>query len=91
MSVAVSVNSAPATRSEVEQALAAEARALDATCRGTHVFEGLYPVARRRCNWSATYHVRGSALPLAEMRAALERVQARMPIVTFEPFLLNDG
>jgi hypothetical protein len=97
MSVALSVDNAPVTPPEVEQALAAEARALDATCRGTHVFEGIYPVANRRCNWSVTYHKRGGgALPLAEMRAAVERVQARMPIVNFEtfetfaPFLLND-
>ena len=103
-SAARSAYEVPATPAEVEQALAAEARALDARCRGTHVFEGVYPVAgNRRCNWSATYHVRGGALPLAEMRAAIERVQALMPIMkfepaetaeparTFEPFLLNDG
>jgi hypothetical protein len=83
-------DNAPATPAEVEAALAAEARALDATGRGTHVFEGIHPVANRRCNWSATYHKRGGALPLTEMRAALARVQARMPFVSFEPFLLND-
>lgn len=90
MSAALSAVEASATQAEVEQALAAEARRLDATLPGTHIFEAIYPADKRRCNWSATYHVRGSALPLAEMRAALERVQAEMPIVRFEPFLLSE-
>jgi hypothetical protein len=39
---------------------------------------------KARCNWVATYSATGSRLSLSEMRAALERVQAELPVVDFQ-------
>ena len=73
------------TRKAVEAALAAEARQLDATNHGTHRFNPIQRTLGARCNWTATFVMIGSQLPLDAMHDALERVQTRMPIVDFRP------
>lgn len=72
------------TRGRVQAALRAEAKRFDGKHRGVHVFSPIWKDAGiPGCNWSASFQVIGSGLDLGEMRAALERVQARMPIVKF--------
>ena len=71
------------TRKAVEAALAAEASKLDATNRGTHRFNAAQRTLGTRCNWTATFVMIGSRLSLDTMHDALERVQARMPIIDF--------
>lgn len=72
------------TRKAVQAALEAEA-ALDVTLRGTHQFNPIQRTLRTPCNWTATFVMIGSPIPLAAIHDALERVQARMPIVDFGP------
>ena len=65
---------------KINVALQTEAARLDRSNRGVHIFGPIFPVELRGCNWTSTFQTRGSTLPLDEMQAALERVQARMPI-----------
>jgi len=75
---------APVTRAKVEAALRAEAKKLDAKHRGAHSFTPIWQCDEALgCNWSANYRASGSSVPLSDMRAALERVQAKMPRVSF--------
>lgn len=71
------------SRKAVEEALAAEASQLDSLHQGTHRFDPIQQKPGSRCNWTATFVMIGSRLPLATMHDVLERVQARMPIVDF--------
>jgi hypothetical protein len=72
------------TPGKVQAALRAESRKLDRRYRGVHVFEPIHETpATAGCNWSAGFHCRGSDAPLDELRDALERVQAKLPIVAF--------
>jgi hypothetical protein len=73
------------SRAKVESALRAEARKFDRKHRGIHEFKPIWPTdGERGCNWTTGFEVRGSGLALDEMRAALERVQAKMPAVNFD-------
>jgi hypothetical protein len=73
-----------ASRDEVQAALEAEARKFDASHRGVHVFKPIWREEQALgCNWSTSFEVRGAGLAPGEMRAAMERVQARMPQVDF--------
>jgi hypothetical protein len=73
-----------ATRKQVEAALAREAAKFDRTHRGVHRFGPIWRANNGSgCNWSCTPQVIGSNLPLDDMRDALERVQARYPVVDF--------
>lgn len=74
-----------ATRKQVEAALAKEAAKLDAAHVGVHRFGPIQRTLGTRCNWTSTYHAVGSRLPLDDLEAALERVQARFPMVDFGP------
>ena len=69
------------TPRQVQAALTREANKLNKAHRGTHIFNAIYPSEEPGCNWSATFRVVGSSLPLDVMREALERVQARYPVV----------
>ena len=73
------------TRAKVDAALRAEARKFDKAHRGSHIFNAIWQSEDEPgCNWTTSYIVRGSRLPLDEMRGALDRVQARLPSVKFE-------
>jgi hypothetical protein len=74
---------AGATRKQVEAALARESAKFDKSHRGAHRFGPIQRTLGTRCNWTSTYHAVGSRLPLDDLEAALERVQARFPMVTF--------
>jgi hypothetical protein len=75
---------AGATRKQVEAALKREAAKFDRDNVGVHRFGPIWPANNGSgCNWSSTAQVIGSKLPLDDMRDALERVQARFPIVNF--------
>ena len=72
------------TRGKVQAALRAESKRFDGKHRGVNVFSPIWEEADvPGCNWSASFQVIGSGLDLSEMRAALERVQSRMPTVKF--------
>lgn len=74
-----------ATRKQVEAALKREAAKFDKANRGVHRFGPIWPADNGSgCNWGATATVIGSHLPLDDMRDALERVQARFPVVEWE-------
>lgn len=64
--------------------LEAEAGRLTAAHRGHHSFSPIWQVDDAECNWTASFEARGSKVPLSELRAALERVQAKMPLVDFD-------
>jgi hypothetical protein len=68
----------------VDAALAEEAAKLNAEHRGIHRFDPIQRTLGAGCNWTASFHVIGSRIPLDLMREALERVQARYPVVDFE-------
>jgi len=73
------------TPGKVQAALRAEGRKLDAKHRGSHVFTPIWACDDvGGCNWTTNYRVTGSSLDLGELRATLERVQAKMPIVEFD-------
>jgi|GEM_PF-6544578 len=73
------------SRKKVEAALRAEGRKLDAKNRGCHTFTEIWKRPDvSGCNWSANFRATGSSLPLDDMQDALERVQARFPVVEFE-------
>jgi hypothetical protein len=73
-----------ATREAVEARLAEEAERFDAENRGTHRYSAIWQSADDpSCNWSASFNAIGSKLSLWEMRAAMARVQAEMPLVDF--------
>jgi hypothetical protein len=74
---------AGATRKRVEAALAKEAAKLDAAHSGIHRFGPIQRTLDAGCNWTSTYQAIGSRLPLDDLEAALERVQARYPVVDF--------
>ena len=71
------------TRRQVETALRAEARKLDKANRGVHIFDPIQRTLGAGCNWTSAYRAIGSRVPLDELEAALERVQARLPMVEF--------
>lgn len=76
---------AKASRSKVQSRLEAEAGKFNASHRGTHIFKPIWETkVEGGCNWTTGFEVRGSKLPLSEMRAVLERVQAQLPIVDFD-------
>jgi hypothetical protein len=76
---------AGATRKQVEAALARESAQFDKSHRGVHRFGPIWQANNGSgCNWSSTPHLIGSKLPLDDMRDALERVQARFPVATFD-------
>jgi hypothetical protein len=74
---------AGATRKQVEAALAREAAKLDKAHTGIHRFDPIQRTLRAGCNWTANFRAIGSRVSLDEMRDALERVQARFPVVDF--------
>jgi hypothetical protein len=71
----------PGSRAKVQTRLEAEAGAFNASHRGFHKFSPIWQVDDPVCNWTASFETRGSSLSLSELRAVLERVQARMPLV----------
>jgi hypothetical protein len=74
---------AGATRKQVEAALGREAARLNASNAGVHRFDPIQRTLGAGCNWTASFHVIGSRLPLDEMQDALERVQRKLPLVDF--------
>jgi hypothetical protein len=68
---------------KVNAALQTAAAKLDRVNRGVHIFGPIFPMELPGCNWSSSFQTRGSSLPLDDMRAALERVQAKYPVVEF--------
>jgi hypothetical protein len=68
---------------KIQAALRAEGKKLDRTGRGTHLFDPIQPSGLKGCNWTANFRAIGSATPLDDMRTALERVQAKYPVVEF--------
>lgn len=75
----------PVKRDKVDATLAAAAKAFNEAHRGHHAFSPIWEVRDHpSCNWSSTYACRGSQISLSEMRAALQRVQEKYPIVTFD-------
>jgi hypothetical protein len=69
---------------KVSAALRAEGKKLDRASRGTHLFDAIQPSGLKGCNWTANFRVIGSSTPLDDLRDALERVQAKYPVVDFE-------
>jgi hypothetical protein len=53
--------------------------------RGSHVFEAPQPTGEVGINWTANFRAIGSSVPLDDMEAALERVQAKFPVVNWTP------
>jgi len=53
-----------------------EAARLDRARTGTHLFGPIQRTAGAGCNWTATRQAIGSRLPLDDLEAAHERVQA---------------
>ena len=82
--VSVAVDGDGATSiAKVTAALRAEGKKLDRANRGTHVFDAIQPSGQKGCNWTANFRAIGSSAPLDDLRAALERVQAKYPVVDF--------
>ena len=67
----------------VQARLDLEAARLDAQYRGTHLFKPIWEVDDPVCNWATSFEMRGSTSSFADMRAAIDRVQADMPLVKF--------
>jgi hypothetical protein len=74
----------PVTPARVQARLEAEAGNFNANHRGVHIFKPIWKVDDPVCNWTTTFEVRGSKLALSEMREAMERVQAKYPLVNFK-------
>jgi hypothetical protein len=72
------------TVAKVQAALRAESTKIDRAHRGVHVFDPIQPSGLIGCNWTSNFRCIGSSVPLDDMRAALERVQARYPVVEFK-------
>jgi len=69
------------TKRRVEAALRAEERRLDKANSGLHRFDSIQPTSKPGCNWTANFRCIASITPMDELREALERVQARFPMV----------
>lgn len=73
----------PVKPAKVQARLEAEAGKFNASHRGTHIFSPIWEVDDPYCNWTTNFHVRGSSVSLGDMWDALERVQAKYPMVNF--------
>ncbi|MDT9598551.1 hypothetical protein [Sphingosinicella rhizophila] len=73
----------PVSRAKVQERLDAEAGKFNDAHRGVHIFKPIWQVDDPHCNWTTGFEVRGSTLRLGDMWDALERVQAKHPLVDF--------
>lgn len=67
----------------IQKALDTEAAKLGKRYSGRHVFNAPQPGTENGANWTATFYCVASTCPLDDRREALERVQAKFPVVEF--------